>query len=824
MKAQKILLVLCIGCGAAKSESTKGCYNTKVEARSWDTASKVKKEGALLQHFKWQCKMFQHNRLVQFLLGKRQTPPGSTHEQTPGSSSQGAVDQAVLDSEVMMAADPAEEEENKRSLNGHEVDAHLQRLGIMEKEERSFLSSVQDDSKKRDSLVKEVLALILREPESSLAGRQTKGCGSSEEKLDVVKRCLGDTRTNYIGFRLAAIRSYLSWADKLTGTLEEDSDDSHTDNKEESCSWPATEAQAYKYVQHIGATTNSKRFLDKRFLEALVFLQDTLGFDFSSVLQSTRLPDYASTRTASIGPIRKAAVATDSTVAKWEVMVNDESMPVDLRLSAGSSLIKFLTRTRRSDWAHKTGVVERVGFLEVEVNSVKSISSLDRPQKTLLGPIWSFTGRDWWSTYMNLRDTEGIPLATWPLMPTKSEAGWRREDCPIADENRLIKEVLVLMGENPERHSSRTPKKTAIALAARHGLPRDVLSILAYHKAGSNSTNTCDSSKLWSVMEDWQGVLDSFLKSSNWNEIDFHKAEMVIYGEPSQSKTLELSDHLDSSGSSSCSVHEPDETSELEDLEEDALGYEITLVLDDNRQGPWLAPYHVNKHISTKELEETDKVLDKAFGSLEDSELGWLKLCCRCANPDDTLELEEDREFLEERGFCGLFCDVCKIRPCLREEDHAGSGPPFGHCLCSLASRGVNCATIEKVEIADVKKHRDGVEAGIKEASRLMKTSDRPLALDSDSSLPSSSSRLNPPGEFSSSSATDDEALRAGLLVHRETDRVHVCGESGELKTRCGLAFRSDLKLKTTPISCLDLKCAECFRTGKVPLPGRQAA
>jgi len=166
----------------------------------------------------------------------------------------------------------------------------------------------------------------------------------------------------------------------------------------------------------------------------------------------------------------------------------------------------------------------------------------------------------------------------------------------------------------------------------------------------------------------------------------------------------------------------------------------------------------------------------------------------------------------------------------------------------------VNCATIKKVEIAEVKKHYDGVAAGTEEVARLTEPSDHahqwfgqavaptgaphlqqqqqqlqkqfgiPLAINPYSSLPSSSSMLEPPGELSDSSVTDDEASQAGLLLHLMTNRVHVCSDSGALKTRCGLAFSNDLELKTTQISCSDLKCAKCFRIRKVALPGRQAA
>jgi hypothetical protein len=211
MKAQKILLVLCCCFWAAIPEST------EVEV----------KEVAVPR----EADMFQHNRLLQFLLGKRQTPHSLMHEQLSSSSRQSAVNQSVLDSEAMMAAGPTEEERDKRSLDNQEADAHLKRLGIMERKKRRCLSSVQDDSKRRASLVKEVLALTLREPESSLAGRQMKDCDSSEERLNVVKHCLGDKKTNTISSRISSIRSYFSWADKLVMTLEKDPDDSYKDKK-----------------------------------------------------------------------------------------------------------------------------------------------------------------------------------------------------------------------------------------------------------------------------------------------------------------------------------------------------------------------------------------------------------------------------------------------------------------------------------------------------------------------------------------------------------------------------------------------------------------
>ena len=87
-------------------------------------------------------------------------------------------------------------------------------------------------------MVKEVLALTLREPESSLAGRQMKDCDSPDEMLNVVKHCLGDKKTNTISSRISSIRSYLSWADKLVMTLEKDPDDFYKDKRWAHGSWP----------------------------------------------------------------------------------------------------------------------------------------------------------------------------------------------------------------------------------------------------------------------------------------------------------------------------------------------------------------------------------------------------------------------------------------------------------------------------------------------------------------------------------------------------------------------------------------------------------
>ena len=187
MKAQKILLVLCCCFWAARPEST------KEEVKEVALVKPPREEVALVEPPR-EADMFQQNRLLQFLLGKRQTPHSLMHEQLSSSSRQSAVNQSVLDSEAMMAAGPTAEERDKRSLDNHEADAHLKRLGIIDKKKRRCLSSVQDDSKRRASMVKEVLALTLREPESSLAGRQMKDCDSPDEMLNVVKHCLGDKR------------------------------------------------------------------------------------------------------------------------------------------------------------------------------------------------------------------------------------------------------------------------------------------------------------------------------------------------------------------------------------------------------------------------------------------------------------------------------------------------------------------------------------------------------------------------------------------------------------------------------------------------------
>ena len=56
--------------------------------------------------------------------------------------------------------------------------------------------------------------------------------------------------------------------------------------------------------------------------------------------------------------------------------------------------------------------------------------------------------------------------------------------------------------------------------------------------------------------------------------------------------------------------------------------------------------------------------------------------CCSEAIPEDL-----------PRGRCGMFCDICRNRPCMLRAEHEGSGPPdFGGCRCALAQRGGNCA------------------------------------------------------------------------------------------------------------------------------------
>ena len=73
----------------------------------------------------------------------------------------------------------------------------------------------------------------------------------------------------------------------------------------------------------------------------------------------------------------------------------------------------------------------------------------------------------------------------------------------------------------------------------------------------------------------------------------------------------------------------------------------------------------------------------------------------------------------------------------------------------------------------------------------------------------------------SDSPIDEDQARATGMLVHIRSGRVHLCGNGGVERTKCGIVYSDALELKLA-ISEFDLRCAMCFRLPTVSLLGRQ--
>ena len=129
-----------------------------------------------------------------------------------------------------MAALSLPEDMEKKDLNGEEAESFPKRLGMMDRKRRRF-PSVQNESKRRASLIEEILALTLSKSNSSLAGKQLQACNTAEDRLNVVSHCLVDKTTDTISTRVSSIRSYLAWADELILSLQKGTDGFSVDRR-----------------------------------------------------------------------------------------------------------------------------------------------------------------------------------------------------------------------------------------------------------------------------------------------------------------------------------------------------------------------------------------------------------------------------------------------------------------------------------------------------------------------------------------------------------------------------------------------------------------
>ena len=134
-------------------------------------------------------------------------------------------------------------------------------------------------------------------------------------------------------------------------------------------------------------------------------------------------------------------------------------------------------------------------------------------------------------------------------------------------------------------------------------------------------------------------------------------------------------------------------------------------------------------------------------------------------------------------------------RPCVLRHQHPGCNPPFGHCLCSLDERGVDCQRhpprVPKVISVSRAEHKDEkaefvlAENAFDESS-MGDSADEPEIAEEDVDAPEPIEEVQNPecdgdadpiGDPDFEAPMDeDQVCATGMLVHIRFGRVHLCG------------------------------------------------
>jgi hypothetical protein len=484
-----------------------------------------------------ECQMH-GNSLMDFLTGKQGTlhPLMSTGAQqsTPARMSVAlAIEESEADLLALDKADKVKQQKPLELIRLGSAASYLKNLGIgkVVKAHRG-ISATSNEVLVRKRLIAECLALVLRNWSNGITGyhQSTAGLHLEEsvdeaERLLIIEHCLGQSRNNTVLTRLSPIRGYLKWCDQKFFTIELDE---HGDPvREEDADWtlggwPPSEKQAYEFCKVAESASTAKSFI-----EALGFMQGKFGFNFGQVFASSRILGLAAIRLGQLPPRRKARVASGHILPKLEVAVCSLDLPVELRVAAGAALVATLTRTRNSDWWHKESVQFTEDRIVALVASTKTSGSSCREEKALVGPILSCTGLRWDKEWLQLRQDEGIPIESWPLLPAKIKGVWKQENASLKDTNELYKSVIERIGEDPTKITSHTWKRTAVTVASLDGIGRDEQAVLAYHKT-HKATSAYDASRLEGFMPRFITAVKNFYTKIGWNQILTEDAELTI--------------------------------------------------------------------------------------------------------------------------------------------------------------------------------------------------------------------------------------------------------------------------------------------------------
>ena len=472
--------------------------------------------------------MFGSN-LMNFLMGKQNTP----HQLMTAGSEESkaatvAIAHAIDDSEASLRSMQTAESKQPQPLQLLGLEAtssHLKSLNIKIGKASKGISATSNEVLVRKRLTAECLSLVLRNWSMSTTGIQLQDTEDDIERLLVVEHCLGESRNNTVLTRLSPIRSYLRWCDQKMAVIEvnEFGDPIKDEDADWTCGgWPPTEKQAYEFCKSAKSESTAKSFI-----EALGFMQGKFGFDFMHVFASGRTLGVAAIRMGQLPPRRKARVASGHILPKLEVAVCSLDLPVELRIAAGAALVATYTRTRNSDWWHKESVQFTDDRIVALVSSTKTSGSSCREEKALVGPILSCTGLHWDKDWLQLRQDEGIPIESWPLLPAKVNGTWKQKNASLKDTNELYKSVIERIGEDPTKITSHTWKRTALTVASLDGIGRDDQAVLAYHKT-HKATSAYDGSRLEGFMPRFITAFENFYAKIGWNQRLTEVAEAMI--------------------------------------------------------------------------------------------------------------------------------------------------------------------------------------------------------------------------------------------------------------------------------------------------------
>ena len=488
----------------------------------------------------WPDIMFPGNQYMQFMLGNANSPLMiMQNADDDANRSEVAMNNAVDDAEAAAisidAADEAVAED--RLLTPSKANQFLSKLKLGSSSKRSIARTQSEDEVRR-RLINECVSLVLQVPLASTTGAQLMQLDNEDERFTIVDHCLGDSKNNSVITRLSPVRMYDKWAEKAMKSIEFAEGLPVKLNESEWVWgwWPPSEEQIYRCCKEFKSDSTAKMLL-----QGLRYLEITFGFDFSSLF-SPRVRGIANIRVGAMPEVKKARAALGHVVPKLEIVIEVEEVHPVYRNQAGANMMHLMTRTRHSNWHWKYKIVITPDEILVLVTRTKTSGKKSREEIALVGPVASCTGRNWLMNFVDFRKAQGIPLEDFPLEPAMKDGVWLNEHATIGETNKINKELMEMICEDPSRATTHMWKHTAITLCALDGVPKDVRSGLAYHKVGNKATDAYDQSRLKGLVPRYKVAFDNYFQKLDWTDLQTKQVQINLIGKTGMHYPEEWSD------------------------------------------------------------------------------------------------------------------------------------------------------------------------------------------------------------------------------------------------------------------------------------------